>query len=143
MMRRGFPVTPDSARKNIQDIAGIRVICNFLDDIYLIEKLLLRQSDVTLLTRKDYIANPKENGYRSLHIVVQAPVFLSDKVEYAPVEIQMRTVAMDYWASLEHMLRYKNNADMREYATKLLDCANTLAETEKVMQEIRNGIEEA
>jgi putative GTP pyrophosphokinase len=105
------------------------------------EKLLLRQTDVTLLKRKDYIADPKDNGYRSLHLVIQVPVFLSDKTENVPVEIQMRTVAMDYWASLEHMLRYKNSADMREHSEKLLQCADVLAQTEKTMQEIRGSIE--
>ncbi len=141
LRRLGVPLTMESVREHIQDIAGIRVICNFIDDIYLIEKQLLRQADVTLLKRKDYIANPKESGYRSLHLIVRIPVFLSDRTETIPVEIQMRTVAMDYWASLEHMLRYKNSADTRGYSAKLLECANTLAETERTMQEIRNSIE--
>jgi putative GTP pyrophosphokinase len=132
----------ESIRKHVLDIAGIRVICNFIDDIYAIEKLLLKQTDVELMSRKDYIESPKDSGYRSLHLLVKIPVFLSDKTEHVPVEIQMRTVAMDYWASLEHMLRYKNDADMRKYAEKLLDCANTLAQTEVVMQEIRNGVQE-
>jgi putative GTP pyrophosphokinase len=139
----GLPLTLESAREYIQDIAGIRVICNFVDDIYAMEDMLLKQSDVTLVKRKDYIAEPKENGYRSLHLVVKVPVFLSDRTEDVPVEIQLRTVAMDYWASLEHMLRYKNsNSDMEKVSAMLLDCANTLAETEKTMQYIRENIEE-
>ena len=141
MQRLGVPLTLDSARENVQDIAGIRVICNFFDDIYVMEELLLQQTDIELVQRKDYITQPKENGYRSLHLVVKMPVFLSDRVEHVPIEIQMRTIAMDYWASLEHTLRYKNDkTDMKQYAEALLDCANTLAETEKTMQEIRNSI---
>ncbi|MDR1687057.1 MAG: GTP pyrophosphokinase family protein [Clostridiales bacterium] len=141
LLKRGAALSIDSVREYVNDIAGIRVICNFVDDIYLTEKLLLRQADITLLKRKDYIASPKENGYRSLHLVVEVPVFLSDKTENVPVEIQMRTVAMDYWASLEHMLRYKNSVDMQEHSGNLLHCANVLAETERTMQEIRNSIE--
>ncbi|MDR2939164.1 MAG: GTP pyrophosphokinase family protein [Clostridiales bacterium] len=141
LRKRNAQPTIESVKGNVQDIAGIRVICNFIDDIYAIEKLLLKQADVELIKRKDYIANPKESGYRSLHLVVSIPVFLSDKEEYVPVEIQMRTIAMDYWASLEHMLRYKSNSDMSGYSVKLLDCANSLAETEMVMQEIRNSVE--
>ncbi len=128
-------------RDNIYDIAGIRVLCNFIDDIYMVEKLLLSQEDIKLITRKDYIEKPKENGYRSLHIVVKVPVFLSNRVAKVPVEVQIRTVAMDYWASLEHSLRYKNDKiSMEKYAAKLLECSNTLADTEKIMQEIHNSI---
>lgn len=130
-----------SIKEHINDIAGIRVICNFIDDIYIMEEMLSKQQDIEVIKRKDYIAEPKENGYRSLHIIVKIPVFLSDRVEKIPVEIQMRTVAMDYWASLEHSLRYKNDFnDMKKYSDKLLECANTLAKTEEVMQEIRNAI---
>jgi putative GTP pyrophosphokinase len=142
MMKRGIEPSLDAAKEEVRDIAGVRVICNFTDDIYVVEKLLLKQSDVTLITRKDYIETPKESGYRSLHIVVKIPVFLSDRTEETPVEIQLRTIAMDYWASLEHKLRYKNSGDMRKYSDMLLQCANSLAETEKTMQYIRNKIEE-
>lgn len=141
LQRYGVPVSLNSAREHIRDIAGIRVICNFIDDIYLIENILLKQPDITLLMRKDYISGPKGNGYRSLHLVIKAPVFLTHKIEYVPVEIQLRTVAMDYWASLEHMLRYKNEADTQKYSTMLINCSNVLAETEKTMQHIREGIE--
>ena len=141
MRRLDVPLTLESAREHVMDIAGIRVICNFIDDIYLMEKLLMRQADVTLVRRKDYIETPKESGYRSLHLVVQTPIYLSDKTEAIPVEIQMRTVAMDYWASLEHMLRYKNaEADMLKYVAMLSDCADTLARTERTMQKIRNSL---
>jgi len=138
-----LPPSIIAAREHIYDIAGIRVICNFVDDIYSVEKMLLSQSDVTLVKRRDYIANPKENGYRSLHIVVKVPVFLSNRTEMVPVEIQLRTIAMDYWASLEHMLRYKNDkCDLERFSPMLLECADKLAETEKTMQFIREQIEE-
>lgn len=106
--RKQLDISAESAREHILDIAGIRVVCNYLEDIYVIEKMLLKQEDVKLLKRKDYIKNPKDNGYRSLHIVVSIPVFLSNKVEKLPVEIQIRTIGMDMWASLEHKIRYKN-----------------------------------
>jgi len=142
MQRYGVSLSLESAKEHIQDIAGIRVVCNFVDDIYAIENMLLKQPDVTLITRKDYISKPKENGYRSLHLIVKIPVFLSEKTEEIPVEIQMRTIAMDYWASLEHMLRYKNgNGNVAQYSSMLLDCANTLADTENIMQNIRINIE--
>ena len=141
MLRNGIPLSLDSARENIQDIAGIRVVCNFIDDVYTMETLLLKQSDVTLIQRKDYIAQPKETGYRSLHLVVMTPIHLSSRAEEIPVEIQLRTIAMDYWASLEHMLRYKNNGDnMEKYYAMLLDCSDKLAETENTMQFIHNKI---
>ncbi len=132
-----------SIKDNIYDIAGIRVLCNFIEDIYMVEKMLLAQGDIELIKRKDYIENPKENGYRSLHLVVKIPVFLSDRVEKVPVEVQFRTVAMDYWASLEHSLRYKNDKDnMEKYSGKLLECAQSLAKTELIMQEIHDSIKE-
>ena len=144
LQKIGRLLSVGEARQNILDIAGIRVICNFTDDIYTVEKLLLQHPDVTLINRKDYIEKPKENGYRSLHLVVQVPVFLTGRTEEVPVEIQLRTIAMDYWASLEHMLRYKNyDSETQKYAAMLLDCANTLAETERTMQYIRENIEDA
>lgn len=141
IIKRGFEPSLESLKEHILDIAGIRVICNFLNDIYVVESLLLKQSDVTLVSRKDYIENPKENGYRSLHLVVKVPVFLTETTEKVPVEIQLRTTAMDYWANLEHKLRYKNKCDMKKYSDMLLDCANTLAETEKKMQHIQDNID--
>jgi len=142
MTRYGITPSLDAAMKNIHDIAGIRVICNYYSDIYMVEKLLLKQNDVKLISRKDYIAQPKDNGYRSLHIVVTVPVFLSNITEEIPVEIQLRTIAMDYWASLEHELRYKKNSDLQKYTDKLLLCANSLAETEMIMQNIHENLEE-
>lgn len=138
--RKQLDISAESAREHILDIAGIRVVCNYLEDIYDIEKMLLKQEDVKLLKRKDYIKNPKDNGYRSLHIVVSIPVFLSNKVEKLPVEIQIRTIGMDMWASLEHKIRYKNNASTDDYSDMLKDCALEIADVESKMQSIHSAI---
>lgn len=138
--RKQLDISAESAREHILDIAGIRVVCNYLEDIYVIEKMLLQQEDVKLLKRKDYIKNPKENGYRSLHIVMSIPVFLSNKVEKLPVEIQIRTIGMDMWASLEHKIRYKNNASTDDYSDMLKDCALEIADVESKMQSIHSAI---
>lgn len=135
--RLGKEVSIESAKDNIFDIAGIRVVCNFVDDVYRVADMLIEQNDVKLITRKDYIANPKPNGYRSLHLVVSIPVFLLNGREEVPVEIQIRTVAMDFWASLEHNLRYKKH---KEYSSKinieLKACAEVSATLDKRMQKI-------
>ncbi|MBL7564734.1 GTP pyrophosphokinase [Staphylococcus saccharolyticus] len=141
--RKGLEVSAQSAKENITDIAGIRVVCNYLDDIYVIERMLLRQEDVKLLKRKDYIEHPKENGYRSLHIVVSIPVFLADSVEVTPVEIQIRTIGMDMWASLEHKIRYKNDADTEKYKGLLEQCASDITNVESKMQRIHSEISES
>lgn len=133
-------MSAQSAKDNIMDIAGIRVVCNYLDDVYVIEKMLLRQEDVKLLKRKDYITHPKENGYRSLHIVVSIPVFLADSVEVTPVEIQIRTIGMDMWASLEHKIRYKNDTDTEKYKGLLEQCASEITNVESKMQQIHSEI---
>lgn len=133
-------MSAQSAKENIMDIAGIRVVCNYLDDIYVIEQMLLKQEDVKLLKRKDYIEHPKENGYRSLHIVVSIPVFLADAVEVTPVEIQIRTIGMDMWASLEHKIRYKNDADTEKYKGLLEQCATDITNVESKMQQIHSEI---
>lgn len=135
------PKTIQSIKKNIVDIAGIRIICNYIEDIYKIEELLLNQDDITLIRRKDYIKNPKESGYRSLHLIVSIPVFLSRTTEIVPVEIQLRTITMDYWASLEHKLRYKTKSnDTDTYKKQLIDCSSQLAEIENTMQYIHQNI---
>ena len=138
--RKGFEISTESARENILDIAGIRVICNYIDDIYVIEELLLKQEDVKLLKRKDYIGNPKDNGYRSLHIVVAIPVFLANTVETVPVEIQIRTIGMDMWASLEHKIRYKNTENTEHYRNALKQCANEITTVESKMQNIHSEV---
>lgn len=140
--RKSLPVTVESAKTNILDIAGMRVICNYIEDIYVLEKLLLKQEDIKLLKRKDYIENPKGNGYRSLHIVVSVPVFLSKSTEHTPVEIQIRTIGMDMWASLEHKMRYKNTKkDTGAYMALLQECAFEISNVENKMQDMHNDIE--
>ncbi|WP_049418963.1 GTP pyrophosphokinase [Staphylococcus hominis] len=142
LQRKGLTVDAETAKTNILDIAGIRVVCNYLEDIYVIEKLLLKQEDVKLLKRKDYIQHPKENGYRSLHIVVSIPVFLADRVEATPVEIQIRTIGMDMWASLEHKIRYKNNTNTEDYKDKLKECAVEISDVEAKIQTIHSEIQD-
>lgn len=142
LQRKGLTIDAETAKTNILDIAGIRVVCNYLEDIYVIEKLLLKQEDVKLLKRKDYIEHPKENGYRSLHIVVSIPVFLADRVETTPVEIQIRTIGMDMWASLEHKIRYKNNTNTEDYKDKLKECAVEISDVEAKIQTIHSDIQD-
>jgi putative GTP pyrophosphokinase len=134
--RKGRPLTIDGIR-TLTDIAGIRVICNYIDDIYTIADLLLKQDDIELVREKDYIEHPKESGYRSLHLVVIVPVFLAERTEKIPVEIQIRTIAMDTWASLEHELKYKNKGSISEAAQReLQQCAEAVADIDRRMQRI-------
>ena len=135
LTRLGKEITIASARENIFDIAGIRVVCNFIDDVYAIADMLTSQSDVKLLTEKDYIKNPKPNGYRSLHLAIAIPVYLLDGCEEVIVEVQIRTVAMDFWASLEHQLRYKQNKDISS-RIELKACAEVSATLDRRMQKI-------
>lgn len=138
---KNLPVTLENIRENITDIAGIRVICNYIDDIYRVEELLLNQNDVTLLRRRDYIKTPKSSGYQSLHLIVEIPIFLSDGATPIPVEIQIRTIAMDFWASLEHKLKYKTDNEVAEdlrYRLKI--CAVAIQELDTEMQNINNCI---
>ena len=142
LQRRGFPLTVESIEENLNDIAGVRVICSFPSDIYQLADAFLKQDDITLLQRKDYIASPKPNGYRSLHLIVEVPIFLTDRKEYIPVEVQLRTIAMDFWASLEHKLKYKK--DIREaeaIAAELAVCAEQVASLDLHMQQIHKRIE--
>lgn len=139
--KKGLPPTLEAARDNLTDIAGIRVICYYIDDIYRIATLLTSQNDISLMRTHDYIAHPKKNGYRSLHIVVKVPVFLSMKTEMVPVEIQIRTIAMDFWASLEHRMRYKSEGDVPEgVPERLARCAETSAMLDLEMQDIYHAI---
>lgn len=139
LQRKGRDITIDTIM-TLTDIAGIRVICNYIDDIYTISKLLTKQDDVELIREKDYIAEPKESGYRSLHLVVIVPVFLSDKTERIPVEIQIRTIAMDTWASLEHELKYKSKGELSpEAQEELKQCARDMAAIDEKMQMIHKN----
>lgn len=134
--RKGWPKEINSLYK-VTDFAGVRVICNYTDDIYTVESSLLRQDDIKLIRRTDYIKEPKESGYRSLHLVVEVPIFLSDRTYNMPVEVQIRTIAMDTWASLEHELKYKKKEAMPEYvAEELKRCARSMAEIDATMERI-------
>lgn len=127
---------------NIHDIAGVRVVCSYIDDVYLIAEALLKQDDITLVDKKDYIEQPKENGYRSLHLIVKVPVFLSERRLEMEVEVQIRTIAMDFWASLEHQLQYKTDIEGREaIVTELRECADIISKTDNDMMHIRSRIE--
>lgn len=138
LKRKGFPVNVESAKQNINDIAGIRVVCNYIDDVYDVEKMIGRMNDIELVKRQDYIENPNYNGYRSLHLDVLVPVFLSDRKEKVAAEIQIRSVAMDFWASLEHDLRYK--ADKASLPSgineEMLICSDEIAKIDRKMQDM-------
>lgn len=140
--RRDLPLTIDTIEEHIHDVAGVRVICSFVDDVYLLADALLKQDDITLLERKDYIANPKPNGYRSLHLIVTVPIFLEHEKRIMQVEIQLRTIAMDFWASLEHQLCYKKDFDFTEdMAKELTDCAELSARLDERMDKLRELVE--
>lgn len=136
--RNDFPVTTESIEQNLNDVAGIRVICSFPEDVYALASALLRQDDIVLVKKKDYIKNPKDNGYRSLHLIVAVPIFLSCEKRIMKVEIQLRTIAMDFWASLEHQLRYKKDTEFTEDMMKeLYECAKISANLDMRMDELR------
>ena len=141
LARKGLPQTLEAAEANLNDIAGVRIVCNYLDDIYRIADLLQRQRDVEFVHRRDYIENPKESGYRSLHLVIRIPVFLSSHTELVPVEVQIRTIAMDFWATLEHQLRYKSNHETtQQLRRRLQHCAEASAALDREMQDIYREI---
>ena len=137
MQKRGLSLDFPTMQANIMDVAGVRVICSFEEDVFFLAKCLKDQSDIEIVTEKDYISNPKPNGYRSLHLIVRVPVPLADRTAHAPVEIQLRTIAMDMWASLEHELHYKSRFQPVEHLSERLKlCANTLSDVDLRMQEI-------
>ena len=143
LVRRNFPLTVDSIEANLNDIAGVRVVCSFLEDIYLLADCLLQQDDVKLIQVKDYIKNPKPNGYRSLHLIIEIPIFLKDERKDMSVEVQLRTIAMDFWASLDHKLSYKKDIPEEEaklLRQELLECAQISADLDVRMGEIKNRI---
>ena len=142
MQRKNIVPTVENIERTLNDIAGVRVICSFPEDIYAIADMLTKQDDITLLARKDYIASPKPNGYRSLHLIVQIPIFLSTGKKLMKAEVQFRTIAMDFWASLDHKLKYKHNIEEPEQiAAQLKECADAITAIDYRMQEIRNRIE--
>ena len=142
LQRKGFPASLESAKKNVNDIAGVRVVCCYIDDVYRVEEMLLRQSDMELVKRQDYIKTPNYNGYRSLHLDLRVPIFLSDRTEHVLAEVQLRTVAMDFWASLEHDLRYKadKSALPEGINEEMFRCADEIAEIDRKMQDMYRRI---
>lgn len=144
LKKKGLPLSTDAIEENITDIAGIRVICSFKEDIYKLAKCLLQQDDIRLIEKKDYIKNPKESGYRSLHLIVEVPIFLEDEKRPMKVEVQLRTIAMDFWASLEHKMRYKKDLEpelLEELSAQLTECANMSAILDEKMENIKKLIE--
>jgi len=141
--RKGLDISLKSAKENLFDIAGIRVVCAYVDDIYTIANMLKSQDDITVMRVTDYIKNPKQNGYRSLHIVLKIPVFFSNHTELLPVEVQIRTIAMDFWASLEHQLHYKASDDIPDdLILELKECADNISSIDLRMQNIHDTVEE-
>ena len=137
LKRRGYPISLQSMMENLNDIGGIRVICPFIEDIYTVADMLMRQDDLTLVEKKDYIQNPKPNGYRSLHLILEVPIFLSEATKPVRIELQLRTIAMDFWASLEHQLRYKADVEVPpQISDDLKACADVIAATDEEMQRI-------
>lgn len=144
--RRELPLSVDSIEKNLNDVAGIRVICPFVDDIYVLVDCLIRQDDLELVEIKDYIKHPKENGYRSLHLIITIPIFLQEETRRMKVEVQLRTIAMDFWASLEHQMRYKKDIPpsmAQRLARDLGECADISAMLDQRMQDIKNGLDQS
>ena len=142
LWRKNLDISLEVMEQEIMDIAGVRVICAFPEDVYLLAEYLLRQDDIKLIEIKDYIQNPKPSGYRSLHLIVQVPIFLADCKKMINVEIQLRTIAMDFWASLEHKMRYKHHLeDAEEIAKELKACAQAIEDLDNAMQSIRNRID--
>ncbi len=140
LKRNGFDVTIDNIYAHINDVAGIRVICNYLDDIYYLRRLLTRTESFKVIREVDYIAQPKESGYRSLHLIIDVPIVISEGTLHLPVEIQLRTIAMDMWASLEHELRYKSDRDFNaEESARLRLCSDAISEIDREMQNIYQG----
>lgn len=144
MQRKGVSITAENIERELSDVAGVRVVCTFIEDIYNLADCLLQQDDITLIERKDYIQNPKESGYRSLHLIVEVPIFLHSEKRAMRVEVQLRTLSMNFWASLEHQLRYKKNipeSEKETIANELKYCAEENAKLDSRMQEIRKKIE--
>ncbi len=140
--RKDLEVSIASIKENIRDIAGIRIVCSFVSDIYTISEMIQSQKDLKIIECKDYIKNPKPNGYQSLHLILQVPVFMSDRVEDVYVEIQIRTIGMDFWASLEHKIFYKYNKDIpQKLKDELREAAITISQLEKKMEALNKEIE--
>lgn len=146
LKKKNLPITLKSIEQEINDVAGIKIICSFVDDIYMLAECLLQQDDIRLIKRKDYIKDPKLNGYRSLHLIVEIPIFLQNEKRLMKVEVQLRTIAMEFWANLEHKLRYKKSIPQETVlitSSELSECAEMSALLDRKMQKIRDLIENA
>lgn len=146
LKKKNLPLNTESVEKYLHDVAGIRVICPFVQDIYTLADCLLEQDDVFLIEKKDYIKTPKENGYRSLHLIVETPIYLKNEKRMMKVEVQLRTIAMDFWASLEHRMKYKKEMDKdlaAHLSKELWECARTSAMLDERMEYIKNEIEKS
>ena len=146
LLRKNLPFTLEAIEQNLFDVAGVRIVCSFIDDIYMLADCLMQQDDITLIKQKDYIKQPKANGYRSLHLIVEVPIFLQDQKKLMKAEVQCRTIAMESWANLEHQLRYKKSLspDIIEKTEKRLgECAKLSNLLDTQMQEIKDVIENA
>lgn len=138
MARLGIAPSRENIENNLNDIAGIRVICSYIDDIYFLADALTKQDDIKLIKRKDYISNPKPNGYRSLHLIVSVPIFFAESSKEVKAEVQIRTIAMDFWASLEHQIKYKKNVkNADKVIARLKECVDEIAHVDETMQQIR------
>ena len=144
-MKKGLPPTIEAARESVNDIAGVRVVCSYIDDVYRMAEMLERQKDIEIIKRQDYIKTPNYNGYRSLHLDICVPVYLSDRTELIAAEIQIRTIAMDFWASLEHDVRYKADKSKLPVGIneEMLECAGKIAEIDRQMQDMYQRIKES
>lgn len=145
LARKGFPITVESVEQNIYDVAGVRVVCTFPEDMFTLARALLAQDDVTLIERRDYVSNPKPSGYRSLHLIIEIPIFLEKEKRFVKVEVQLRTISMNFWASLEHQLRYKKGLDEKTAAavsSELADLAEAAADLDNRMQALRYYLDE-
>ncbi len=141
MKKQGLPLTFSCMMNNIRDIAGVRVVCPFITDVYQVARLLIGQPDIELVQIKDYIREPKENGYRSLHLIVTVEVYFSDRKRKVPVEVQLRTIAMNFWASTEHQLRYKKDrAFTEDIHRQLKECAQLMAQADEMMQKLAENL---
>jgi len=142
LINKGLEFTLDNIESNISDIAGIRVVCSFVDDIYMLADCLANQDDIKVIQRKDYIDKPKKSGYRSLHLIIEVPIFLMQEKEYMKVEVQFRTIAMDFWASLEHKMKYKKDIVNQEVISDDLKfSADLINQLDLRMQQIRCKID--
>ncbi|HOQ36389.1 MAG TPA: GTP pyrophosphokinase family protein [Acetivibrio sp.] len=139
--RKGYELSLKSIRENIRDIAGIRITCSFISDIYKLSNMIRERKDITVIECKDYIKNPKPNGYKSLHLIIQIPIFMSDRVEDVFVEIQIRTIAMDFWASLEHKIYYKYNKEVpADLLKELKEAADTVSQLDMKMERLNREV---